>query len=150
MLPSATRPLAAQSALGQNAFSGARDEVSLVMTTKCPETPDFLQKTPYSTIECRAIKVPYLTVSQIENDTCLLLNEFEQCFGKITAPPINVEGIIESLFQLDLRFADLKSSLGDDVLGATWILEREVRVEETLDPTVDERKEGALSLHPRP
>lgn len=54
MLPAATRPLAAQSELGQNAFSGARDEVSLVITTKCPETPDFLQKNLYSTIECRA------------------------------------------------------------------------------------------------
>jgi len=88
------------------------------------------------------MKVPYLTNSQIENDTRLLLAEYEQRFGEITEPPIDVEGIIESLFQLDLRFANLKSSLGADVLGATWIVEREVRVDETLDPTVDERKEG--------
>jgi Zn-dependent peptidase ImmA (M78 family) len=88
------------------------------------------------------MKVPYLTTSQIENDTRLLLTEYEQKFGGITEPPIDVEGIIESLFQLDLRFADLKSSLGADVLGAMWVVEREVRVDESLDPTVDERKEG--------
>lgn len=88
------------------------------------------------------MKVPYLTVSQIESDTRLLLAEYGQRFNPISAPPVDVEGIIESLFQLDLRFADLKSSLGRDVLGATWIVEREVRVDETLDPTMDERKEG--------
>lgn len=88
------------------------------------------------------MKVPYLTLSQIEHDTRLLLAEYEQRFGSPIAPPIDVEGILESLFQLDLRFADLRSSLGQDVLGATWIAEREVRVDVTLDPTVDERKEG--------
>jgi hypothetical protein len=88
------------------------------------------------------MKVAYLTTSQIENDTRLLLAEYEQQFGRITRPPVDVEGIIESLFQLDLRFADLRSSLGQDVLGATWIDEREVRVDETLDPTLDPKKEG--------
>lgn len=88
------------------------------------------------------MKVPYLTTSHIENDTRLLLAEYEQQFGKIAGPPIDVEGIIESLFQLDLRFADLRSSLGQDVLGATWIDEREIRVDETLDPTLDPKKEG--------
>jgi hypothetical protein len=88
------------------------------------------------------MKVPYLTVSYIENDTRMLLTEYEQHFGQTTALPVDVEGIIESLFQLDLRFDDLKSTLGQDVLGATWIAEKKVRVDETLDPTIDERKEG--------
>lgn len=88
------------------------------------------------------IKVPYLTTGQIENDARLLLTEYEQHFGAITEPPIDVEGIIESLFQLDLRFDDLRSLLGLDVLGATWIAEREIRVDATLDPTADSKKEG--------
>lgn len=88
------------------------------------------------------MKVGFLTTTQIENDTRTLLAVYEQQFGKITTPPIDVEGIIESLFQLDLRFDDLRSSLGPDVLGATWIAEREIRVDESLDPTADPRKEG--------
>ncbi len=88
------------------------------------------------------MKVPYLTTERIENDTRLLLAEYEQRFGAILKPPIDVEGIIESLFQLDLRFDDLRSLLGSDVLGATWIAEREIRVDATLDPTLDPKKEG--------
>lgn len=88
------------------------------------------------------MKVPYLTTTQIENDTRTLLAEYQKQFGPIVAPPIDVEGIIESLFQLDLRFDDLRASLGPDVLGATWIAEREIRVDETLDPTIDAKKEG--------
>ncbi len=89
------------------------------------------------------MKVPFLTPQSIERSTLSLIAAYENSFGKIVSPPIPVEEIIECHLQLDFRFEDLKSSFGsDDVLGATWIAERKVRVDESLDPTVHPAKEG--------
>ncbi len=88
------------------------------------------------------MKVPFLTTNQIERETNKLLADYAFRYGEIVEPPIDIEGIIESLLELDLRFDDLKTSLGQDVLGATWIKERKVRIDQSLDPTLNYQKEG--------
>lgn len=89
------------------------------------------------------MKVPFLTPQSIERSALSLIAAYENSFGKIASPPIPVEEIIECHLQLDFYIDDLKSSFGsDDVLGATWIAERKVRVDESLDPTVYPAKEG--------
>jgi hypothetical protein len=42
-----------------------------------------------------AIKVPFLTEEQIERDAEALLTEYEQKRGRLTAPPVPVEDIVE-------------------------------------------------------
>lgn len=88
------------------------------------------------------MKVPFLTTAQIEKETTNLLIKYDSQFGQIIRPPIDIEGIVESLLKLDCRFDNLQSLLGQDVLGATWISDREVRIDESLDPTLDSKKEG--------
>ncbi len=89
------------------------------------------------------MKVPFLTSQSIERSALGLIAAYEQSFGQIASPPIPIEEIIECHLQLDLRPDNLKSAFGcDDVLGATWIAERKVRVDESLDPTVYPAKEG--------
>lgn len=88
------------------------------------------------------MRFPFLPKSRIENEALRLLAEYSNQFGLIVTPPIDVEGIIESLLGLDFRFDDLRSSLGEEVLGATWITKRIIRIDQSLDPTIDHRKEG--------
>ncbi|MBF0214755.1 MAG: ImmA/IrrE family metallo-endopeptidase [Magnetococcales bacterium] len=72
----------------------------------------------------------------------LLLGHYRQ-FGPAGFLPIPVEEILESHLSLTLEFDDLKTRLGlRDVLGATWVNDRRVVIDLSLDPTVDPRKEG--------
>jgi hypothetical protein len=88
-------------------------------------------------------RVRYLPEALIENSTLVLLASYGRRYGEVVRPPVPVEEILEAHLELDLRFDNLPELLGvPDVLGATWVHEREVRIDESLDPTVDPTMEG--------
>jgi len=89
------------------------------------------------------MKVKYLRTEEIEAASLQLLTEYGRKFGVVESPPIPVEEILESHLGLQLGFDDLPRLLSvPDVLGATWVSERRVLVDESLDPTVYPTKEG--------
>jgi hypothetical protein len=89
------------------------------------------------------MKVKYLTENKIETAAFNLLVAYGQKYGQITKPPIPVEEIIESHLQLDYGFDDLASLLSiPDVLGATWVGNRKIRIDQSLDPTEHPAIEG--------
>ena len=82
------------------------------------------------------MEVKYIHESKIEAAAFKLLGEYGQKFGEVTQPPIPVEEIIDSHLKLDYGFDDLPSSLEiPDVLGATWVQFKKIRIDQSLDPT---------------
>lgn len=89
------------------------------------------------------MKVKFLSEEQIENSSFALLAGYGREFGEIRRPPIPVEEILESHLKLRFDFDDLPRLMGKPgVLGAIWIPKREVKIDQSLDPTVDPSKEG--------
>lgn len=89
------------------------------------------------------MKVKFLPPKEIEAATLALLAKYGSKFGSVKAPPIPVEEILECLLELRLDFDDLSQRLGmPDVLGATWVQEKQVLIDSSLDPTIDTSKEG--------
>ncbi|MBF0153938.1 MAG: ImmA/IrrE family metallo-endopeptidase [Magnetococcales bacterium] len=89
------------------------------------------------------MSVKYLRKETIEAASRRLLLAYHERFGPDGYLPIPVEEILESHLGLSLEFDDLRRRLGvADVLGATWVRERRVVIDQSLDPTVDARKEG--------
>lgn len=89
------------------------------------------------------MKVPYLTHNQIEAAANKLLASYELQFGWAEEPPVPVEEIVECHLDLDFGFEDFASSPDHKgTLGAMWVSERRIRVDESLDPTVYPTKEG--------
>lgn len=89
------------------------------------------------------MNVKFLRKEEIEAASRRLLMAYHQQFGPEGYLPIPVEEILESHLGLTLDFDDLRRRLGmADVLGATWVHDRLVVIDQSLDPTVDARKEG--------
>jgi len=71
-----------------------------------------------------------------------LLATYEESVGKEISPPIPLDDIIERFLELTLEYDDLRSILNvPDVLGATWIQERRIVIDENL---LDDRLRGRL------
>jgi len=88
-------------------------------------------------------KVKFLRHSEIENATLCLLAEYGRKYGDVVEPPVPVEEILEAHLALTLDFDDLGKRIGvPDVLGATWIQDKLVLVDQSLDPTENPPKEG--------
>jgi hypothetical protein len=97
------------------------------------------------------IKVPYLREEQIEREAAALLAEFEQARGMQIAPPIPIEDILEKHLKLGIEFDDMHKLFGiprfgvwiePDVLGAIFLDERRVVIDEYLDPEENPSMEG--------
>jgi len=89
------------------------------------------------------MQVKYLPRKHIRGSALRLLAEYGDKFGQVEGPPIPVEGILEAHLELQLDFDDLPTRLGvPDVLGATWVRERRVLIDLSLDPTTHPSKEG--------
>lgn len=88
------------------------------------------------------MKVGYLQEDEIEWTTAATLSSYEQKFGKIIAPPVPVEEILECGLELNLGFEDLEDNFGAGTLGALWMSDRQVKVDSSLDPTLYPAKEG--------
>jgi len=88
-------------------------------------------------------KVKFLRHSEIENASLCLLAEYGRKYGDVVEPPVPVEEILEAHLALTLDFDDLGKRIGvPDVLGATWIQDKLVLVDQSLDPTENSPKEG--------
>jgi len=81
------------------------------------------------------LKLPYLTDRHIEDEAALLLAEFGNKHGQVTAPPIPIDDIIVLYLELTFEFKDMQALFGvGDVHGALWVNERRVGVDASLDP----------------
>ena len=95
------------------------------------------------------MRVPFLRERDIERDAEVLLGRFRQAHDVPLSLPIPVEDILERHLQLSLGFDDLherfnvpRTGEDPDVLGALFIQEQEVLINEVLDPDVDPCQEG--------
>jgi hypothetical protein len=87
--------------------------------------------------------VDYLPKSRIEAAAMQLLGRYGQKFGEITAPPVPIDEIIECHLDLTFDFDDLVTQFGSsDVLGASWLDDKRVVIDQSLDPDTYPNKEG--------
>ncbi len=83
-------------------------------------------------------KVPYLREKDIEAEAQLLLDEYALTGKWTVSAPVPVENVIELHLKLAFAIEDLRALLSvDDVLGAIWFTEKEVRVDVRLDPSAN-------------
>jgi hypothetical protein len=88
------------------------------------------------------IKVPFLKHPELDHAATELLQRYSEWKGSPSRPPIDVDDIVEGYLELVLEIADLKERLKmRDVLGATWIEDGLVCVDQSL-----EGKEGRFGL----
>ena len=93
------------------------------------------------------LKVPFLHEKQVERAANELLHKYAKDKGKPVRAPIDVENILEGFFKLDLVYIDLPDFIGvADVLGATFIKDQRVFIDESL---MIDGKEARLTAWPR-
>ena len=95
------------------------------------------------------IEVPYLTDGEIEESAESLLDSFNRARQPILQPPVPLDDEILYFLGLRLHMDDLHARFGVpriagrvDILAALWIEEREIRVDESLDPVENPEAEG--------
>jgi hypothetical protein len=93
--------------------------------------------------------IPYLSEEAIERDAAALLNEYANARGFTIAPPIPIEDIVEKHLKLGIEFDDTHKLFGvprpapdPDILGAIFIADRRIVIDESLDPEENPTKEG--------
>jgi len=80
-------------------------------------------------------KLPFLTDRAFEDEAALLLSEYGNKHGRVVAPPIPIDEIVELHLGLALEFHDMQKLFGvDDVHGALWVNEKRVGIDHRLDP----------------
>ena len=97
----------------------------------------------------RTKNVPYLADAMIENDASALLAEYAQARRIISKPPIPIEDIVEKYLKLSLEFDDTHRLFdvprpidGPDIIGAIFLEEARIVIDESLDPEDHPEKEG--------
>ncbi len=89
------------------------------------------------------MKVDRLSHDAIEGAALNLLSDYQRKYPGVPMLPVPVDDILECHLELDFGFTDLVASLKvPDVLGALWIEERRVRIDQSLDPAENPAKEG--------
>ena len=87
--------------------------------------------------------VDYLPKPRIEAAAMQLLGRYGQKVGEITAPPVPIDEIIECHLDLTFDFDDLVKQFGsEDVLGASWLDDKRVVIDQSLDHDTHPNKEG--------
>ena len=85
-------------------------------------------------------KVSWLTKVQISQKTDELLNQWKIFTGQEVKPPIPVEAIAEKYLEFTLEYDNLEEILGiPDVLGATWVEEKRMVINNSLLDGVEGR-----------
>lgn len=88
-------------------------------------------------------EVPYLKKEVIEAEAALVLAEYGQQHGQVTAPPVPIDEIVELHLKLTLEIMDLQKIFGfGDVHGAIWFRSQRVGVDQSLDPARNPAKRG--------
>jgi len=91
------------------------------------------------------IDVKYMSEQQIEHDALDLLNAYFLERDQPIQIPIPVDEILETYLGFSLDFDDLNSCLGvpgADILGAMWVEQRQVIIDQSLDPDEHPEMEG--------
>ncbi|MEI6537608.1 MAG: ImmA/IrrE family metallo-endopeptidase [Verrucomicrobiaceae bacterium] len=95
--------------------------------------------------------VSYLSEGRIEADADALLDEFVEASGSGLQAPVPIDDIVEKHLKLGIEFDDLHRrfgapnsvlALGPDIIGAIFLSQRRIVVDEFLDPDADPSKEG--------
>lgn len=87
--------------------------------------------------------VKFLPKVHIERAASALLDDYAAKYGALKEPPVPATEIVDCLLGLSLGFNDLRARLGrPDVLGAIWIEDREVLIDQSLDPCENPDREG--------
>ena len=88
------------------------------------------------------VTVPWLSKETIAQMAAEVLLGYEDRTGKILAPPIPVEDIIERYLDLDLHYVDFYQKYGlDNVFGALFVKNRTVAISASL---AQDKNEGRL------
>jgi len=88
-------------------------------------------------------EAPFLRKSEIAAEAAVLLAEYGQQHGELTAPPVPIDNIIELHLGLTFEVKDMRQLFQvADVHGALWIKDRIVGVDQSLDPSLFPNKRG--------
>ena len=80
-------------------------------------------------------KLRFMKDQEFEDEAALLLAEYGNKHGQVTATPIPVDEIVELYFGLSLEFHDMQKLFDvSDVHGALWVNEKRVGIDQRLDP----------------
>ncbi|GIW84015.1 MAG: hypothetical protein KatS3mg106_528 [Gemmataceae bacterium] len=92
-------------------------------------------------------EVPYRKKEVIEAEAELVLAEYGQQHGPVTAPPIPIDEIVELHLKLTLEILDLQKIFGfGDVHGAIWFRSQRVGVDQSLDPARNTAERGRATI----
>jgi hypothetical protein len=95
--------------------------------------------------------VSYVSDEAIEREAQALLAEFARARGVTIEPPIPIEDIIEKHLKIGIEFDDMHRLFNvpcrplvfePDILGANYLGQRRIVVDESLDPVNSPAKEG--------
>ena len=87
--------------------------------------------------------VKFVPDVHIERAADQLLGAYGLKYGEVVKPPVPVEEILECHLGLSLDFDDLPTRLGESgVLGAIWVENKDVLIDQSLEPTEHPRQEG--------
>src|SRR5215207_10947700 len=93
-------------------------------------------------------RVPYVSDQAIEKDAQALLSEYAEERGVVIEPPIPIDDIIEKYLKIRIDFDDMHGLYGlprsdrAEILGAIFIDQRRIFVDESLDPHENPTKEA--------
>lgn len=88
-------------------------------------------------------KLPFLKDRDFEDEATLLLAEYGQKHGVVSAPPVPIDEIVELHLGLCLEFNDMQQLFGvNDVHGALWVKQLRVGIDCRLDPASNPRMLG--------
>lgn len=91
----------------------------------------------------KSFHVPYIPDSELEAAANHVIAQYSAKHGLSDEAAIPVDTIIETLFGLTFEMGDLRQEYhADDILGATYIEEKRVVIDESLDPYENPCKEG--------
>ncbi len=83
-------------------------------------------------------KLRFMKDQEFEDEAALLLAEYGNRYGQVTAPPIPIDEIVELYLGLHLTFDDMQELFGvADVHGALWVNDRRVGIDQRLEPTAN-------------
>ncbi len=95
--------------------------------------------------------VSYMPESRIETDAEALLDEFAEATAMALTAPVPIDDIVEKHLKLGIEFDDLHRRFGapnsvlaqgPDIIGAIFLSQRRIVVDEFLDPDADPSMEG--------
>lgn len=86
--------------------------------------------------------VPFIAKEKIEEEASNLLTEAYKELGITLDGPVNIESIIEFYLELSVGYAPLESG----VLGALYVAEKQIEINENILPDKDKRSTGIFNF----